>query len=108
MPAAPEPAALKRMTPEHIYQVLTTGDMKDIAKDISDADKRAIAVFVGGRRIIEGQSGDAKAMSNACSSNPPIRDLTAAPAWNGWGRIPLTLASSRERALACRRPRFRD
>src|SRR6266478_7299744 len=54
MPAAPEPAALRRMTPEHIYQVLTSGDMKEIAKDISDADKRAIATFVGGRRMMEG------------------------------------------------------
>ena len=84
-PDAPSPATLRSMTPEHIYQVLTTGDMKDIAKDISDADKRAIATFVGGRRMMEGQNADARSMPNACSSNPPIRDLTSAPSWNGWG-----------------------
>ena len=82
-PNAPEPIALKRLAPEHIYQVLTTGDMKDIAKDISDTDKRAIATWLGGRRIMEGQSGDAKSMPNRCSANPPVRDLTSAPAWNG-------------------------
>src|SRR5262245_9689049 len=57
MPNAPEPAALKRLAPEHIYRVLTTGVMKDIAKDLSDSDKRAIATWVGGRRMEEGESG---------------------------------------------------
>lgn len=85
MAAAPEPIALKRLTPEHIYRALTTGDMKDIAKDIGDTDKRAIATWLGGRRMMEDQAADAKAMPNRCTENPPIRDLTSAPAWNGWG-----------------------
>ena len=85
VPDAPDPLVLKRMTPEHIYQVLTTGDMKDIAKDVPDADKRAIATFLGGRRMNEGDTAAAKAMPNLCAANPPVRGVSAATAWNGWG-----------------------
>jgi polyvinyl alcohol dehydrogenase (cytochrome) len=85
VPAAPDPLVLKRMTPEHIYQVLTVGDMKDIAKNVPDPDKRAIATFLGGRRMNEGDQGAAKAMPNVCPANLPVRSLTAVPAWNGWG-----------------------
>jgi polyvinyl alcohol dehydrogenase (cytochrome) len=82
---APDPATLKRMTPEHIYQVLSTGDMKEMAKDLTDSDKRDIAIFVGGRRMIDTEKADAKSMPNVCSANPPIRDVNSRPAWNGWG-----------------------
>ena len=85
VPDAPDPLVLKRMTPEHIYQVLTVGDMKDIAKNIPDDDKRAIATFLGGRRMSEGDRGAAKVMPNICPSSPPVRSLTSLPAWNGWG-----------------------
>ena len=85
VPDAPDPLVLKRMTPEHIYQVLTVGDMKDIAKDVPDEDKRAIATFLGGRRMVEGDRGSAKTMPNMCASNPPVASLSASPAWNGWG-----------------------
>ena len=85
VPDAPDPLVLKRMTPEHIYQVLTVGDMKDIAKNIPDDDKRAIATFLAGRRMSDGDRGAAKAMPNVCTSSPPVRSLTSVPAWNGWG-----------------------
>lgn len=85
VPNAPDPSVLKKMTSEHIYQVLTTGDMKEIARDISEGDKRDIATWVGGRRMTSGEKPDAKSMPNVCAANPPIRDLTSAPAWNGWG-----------------------
>lgn len=82
---APDPAILKRMEPEKIYEAITTGAMKTQAQDISDAEKRAIAEYVSGRRLGSGENGDAKAMRNVCSSNPPVRDLASVPAWNGWG-----------------------
>ena len=108
MPNAPEPAALKRMAPEHIYRVLTTGVMKDIAKDLSDTNKRPIATWVGGRRIEEGQSGDAKAMPNGCSGNPPIQSLTNVPSWNGWGADTSNTRFHPRKAAGYRRRRFRD
>lgn len=81
---APTPATLKQMTPERVYQALTTGDMVTLAKDLTDQQKRDIAEWVGGRKLGASDSGDAQKMPNRCESNPPIRDLTSAPAWNGW------------------------
>ena len=39
------------MTPEHIYDVLTTGSMRTAAAELTDQDKRLIAEWVGGRKI---------------------------------------------------------
>src|SRR5437764_5535754 len=82
---APEPAALKRMTPEKIYEAMTTGAMKEYAKDLTDKDKRSIAEFVAARRMGASESGDAKAMPNRCASPASVRDAGSAPSWNGWG-----------------------
>ncbi len=82
---APDPAALKSMAPERIYAAITTGEMKEQAKNLSDADKRAIAEFLAGRRLGASETGDAKAMANHCSANAAIRDVTSVPSWNGWG-----------------------
>ena len=75
---------LKKMTPEHIYMALSTGDMVQMAKDLTDQQKRDIAEWVGGRKLGSTEIGDAKKMTNVCPNNPPIKDLTSAPAWNGW------------------------
>ena len=85
--SAPPPAILKQMTPERIYQALTTGDMVTLSKDLTDLQKRDIAEWVGGRRLGAAENGDSKGMPNRCASNPPIRDLTSAPSWNGWSDI---------------------
>jgi polyvinyl alcohol dehydrogenase (cytochrome) len=85
--SAPSPAMLKKLTPEKIYQALTTGDMVTQAKDLTDRQKRDIAEWVGGRKLGSAESGDAQKMPNRCESNPPLVDLTSAPAWNGWSDI---------------------
>jgi len=85
--SAPSPAMLKQMSPERIYQALTTGDMVTLSKDLTDEQKRDIAEWVGGRKLGATASGDARAMPNRCASNPPIRDLTSGPSWNGWSDI---------------------
>ena len=82
---APNEATIKQMPPEKIYEVLTTGAMKSQAESLTDQQKHDIAEYLGGRRMGATVSGDAKKMPNACASNPPIRDLTSAPSWNGWG-----------------------
>lgn len=82
--AAPTPAMLKKMTPEHIYLALTKGDMVAMAKDLSDQQKRDIAEWVGGRKLAAAESGDASKMPNVCSTNPTIKDVTSTPSWNGW------------------------
>lgn len=81
---APSPATLRQMSPEKIYLALTEGDMKTIAQNLTDIQKRDIAEWVGGRKLGAATNGDAKSMSNACPNNPPIKDLTSLPSWNGW------------------------
>ena len=82
---APSPAAIREMTPERIYTALTTGIMKTQGQDLSDDQKRTLALFMSGRPMGSIQMGDAKNMPNQCSSNPPLADPSAGPAWNGWG-----------------------
>jgi polyvinyl alcohol dehydrogenase (cytochrome) len=89
---AADPAVLRRMTPERIYEALTTGVMRVQAQDLSDAARRGIAEYLGDRKLGAGTSGDAKLMPNRCETNPAILDLSRAPAWNGWG---VDLANTR-------------
>src|SRR5919108_5178046 len=56
---APRTALLKQMTPERIYETLSTGTMRNIAAALSDADKRLIAEWLGGRKIDSDLAGSA-------------------------------------------------
>ena len=80
---APDPAAIKQMPPERIYAALTTGSMREMARDLTDDQKKGIAEYMSGRRLGSSGSGEAKDMSNRCSSTPPVRANDAA-AWAGW------------------------
>ena len=81
---APKTAVLKKMTPERILEVMTTGSMRNAAAALSDQDKRLIAEWVAGRKIDTDLVGAAEKMPNACASHPAVRESNA-PAWNGWG-----------------------
>ena len=82
--SAPAPALLKKMTPEHIYEVLTTGVMAPMAKDLTDQQKKDIAEWVGGRKLEFGDIGAASKMPNQCSVSGAVKDITSLPSWNGW------------------------
>jgi polyvinyl alcohol dehydrogenase (cytochrome) len=82
---APDRKALHRLSAEDMYRSLTTGSMAAKAAALTDAQRRAIAEYIGGRKINEGDSGDAKNMPNRCAANPAIADIAATPGWNGWG-----------------------
>jgi polyvinyl alcohol dehydrogenase (cytochrome) len=82
---APLPSAIREMTPERIYEALTNGVMKAQGQSLSDPEKRTLALFMSGRPVGSIQQGDAKNMPNQCSTNPPLSDPAAGPAWNGWG-----------------------
>lgn len=86
---APSEATIKTMAPEAIYDAITTGLMKNMAASLSDSDKRLLSEYLGGRKLDKEDAGDAKNMPNACSSRPPVRDLSA-PLWNGWGDLSNT------------------
>src|ERR1700686_3428632 len=81
----PDATALRQMTPEAIVQALGTGAAHEQARQLADTDQRAIGEFLSGRNFMAGNTGEASAMPNKCPSNPPIANLSAAPAWNGWG-----------------------
>src|SRR6185312_14050861 len=80
---APSPAALREMTPEHLFDVLSNGVMYPVVgKDLSERERRQVAESVAGRLMGTALSGDAAKMPNRCASNPPLPALSG---WNGWG-----------------------
>jgi polyvinyl alcohol dehydrogenase (cytochrome) len=81
---APSPAAIREMSPERIYDSLTTGAMKEQGDKMSDADKRGVAEFMGARPLGSSKVGDAKNMPNLCRNNPAMTDPARGPSWNGW------------------------
>ena len=81
---APRTSVLKQMPPERVFEALTTGSMRSIAAHISEADKRLIAEWVGGRKLDTDSVGSVEKMSNMCASHPPVVE-SRGPGWNGWG-----------------------
>jgi len=82
---APEPAALRQLTPEKILDALTTGVMKVQGQSISDVQKKQVAESLAGRPLGTGTEGEAATMPNRCASNPALANPTSGPSWNGWG-----------------------
>jgi polyvinyl alcohol dehydrogenase (cytochrome) len=86
---APAEATIKQMPPERIYEAITTGAMKNNAANLTDADKRLLAEYMGGRKLDKEDVGEMRNMPNACASHPLVRDLNA-PSWNGWSDLSNT------------------
>jgi polyvinyl alcohol dehydrogenase (cytochrome) len=94
---APSPAALREMSPEHIYEVLTTGIMQPvIGKDLSDNERTLVSESISGRLMGSAASGDAARMPNRCTTQPKLADPSSSPGWNGWG---ADLANTRYQSL---------
>jgi len=87
VPRAADPSILRRMTPERVYEALTTGVMRVQAQEqeLDDAARRAIAEYLGDRKLGAGEAGDAKVMPNRCAVGRTMSAPAAASAWNGWG-----------------------
>jgi polyvinyl alcohol dehydrogenase (cytochrome) len=81
---APDPATLRQLSPEKIYEALTTGPMKVQGQSLADDQKRMLAVFMSGRTFGSAEQGDAKSMPNHCEANPPMSSPSGSPEWNGW------------------------
>ncbi|MGH9385553.1 MAG: PQQ-binding-like beta-propeller repeat protein [Vicinamibacterales bacterium] len=80
-PRVPSLAALRERTPEEIVAELTTGVMKQQSSELTDAERRAIAEFLGTRPQSTGATAP---IAGACSSIPAF-DPSTGPKWNGWG-----------------------
>jgi polyvinyl alcohol dehydrogenase (cytochrome) len=85
VPRAPDPSVLRRMTPERVYEALTTGSMRAQAQDLGDGGRRAVAEYLGDRKLGAGESGAAAAMPNRCAADTRMVDVGSMPTWNGWG-----------------------
>jgi polyvinyl alcohol dehydrogenase (cytochrome) len=82
---APDLKTLMKLTPEKVYEAVTTGTMSVPAQGLSDQEKRAVAEYLGGRPLDLTDTGSAEKMANRCASNPPLADPSAGASWNGWG-----------------------
>jgi polyvinyl alcohol dehydrogenase (cytochrome) len=83
---APSPEALREMTPEHVFEVLSTGAMYPIVgKSLSEDQRRSVAESITGQLMGTSRSGAAATMPNQCSAQSTMADPAAGPAWNGWG-----------------------
>jgi polyvinyl alcohol dehydrogenase (cytochrome) len=84
LPQAPGVAALRELTGERVYEVLSTsGSHKNLG--LTDDDERHVAESLSGRLLGSAAIGDAKSMPNRCALNPPLADPEAFAGWNGWG-----------------------
>jgi polyvinyl alcohol dehydrogenase (cytochrome) len=72
------------MTPERIHAGLTAASHTEGAS-LSDIQKVRIAEFMAGRPMGSLNAGEASAMPNRCTANPPMSDPASGPSWNGWG-----------------------
>ena len=79
----PTAEEIRLMTPERIFEALTTGKMKNQGDGLSEPQIRRIAEFMSGRPMGSAGAGDAKDMMNRCRSNPTLSNID--PGWIGWG-----------------------
>jgi polyvinyl alcohol dehydrogenase (cytochrome) len=92
-PRTPKMDALKQKTPAAILDALNNGVMRQQASEMTEAEKRAVAEFLGSAApatppamtsTAPGPSSASTPPANMCASTPPF-DPTKGPAWNGWG-----------------------
>ncbi|WFU28299.1 PQQ-binding-like beta-propeller repeat protein [Bradyrhizobium sp. CB1717] len=79
----PGRSAMQAMSFDHVLGTLTSGSMAAMAKDRSEAERRAIAAFVTGKTAGGGVAADAEGRcAQQLSGFPQALD---GPHWNGWG-----------------------
>jgi polyvinyl alcohol dehydrogenase (cytochrome) len=79
---APSVDALRQLSPESILNSLLNGKMRIQGTPLTDADRRAVAEFLGGRALRITAPGSSV---TRCTSSPPFRGEPASTDWNGWG-----------------------
>jgi polyvinyl alcohol dehydrogenase (cytochrome) len=77
---APDRETLKLKTRDAILASLVSGTMSVVVRDLTDADKRAVAEYLGT------PSAPASASSTGvCANRPSVTDPVTGPRWIGWG-----------------------
>lgn len=90
VPRAPSPVALRSLTADAVYAAITTGSMKPMAAELTEAQRIALAEALTAQKLGDAAPADVKAMSNPCPGNPPLATTTTVV--NGYG---TDLANSR-------------
>jgi len=91
--SVPSPDVLRQLAPEAIVTSLASGRMRVQGERLSEADRRAVAEFLTGRRV----SSTSVAIANQCQTSLTLPAEIRGPAWNGWG---AGLANTRYQAAA--------
>jgi polyvinyl alcohol dehydrogenase (cytochrome) len=81
---APSREVLRALTPERVFEALTTGSMQVQATNFNTAQKRAIAELVTGKPFGGSADRSASAMSNKCGAPLRLDNAFSRPRWNGW------------------------
>ena len=78
----PSVEALRAYTSEAILNSLLNGRMRIEGTPLTEADRRAVAQFLGGRPLRERSAGSSVVR---CTTSPSFPGAGAADGWNGWG-----------------------
>jgi polyvinyl alcohol dehydrogenase (cytochrome) len=81
---APSLEAMKRLTAEQVLESLERGSMRARAAERSRAQRRALAAYVSGKRLVV-DAGGAMPKSAFCSAAAAPPPNASGPVWNGWG-----------------------
>ncbi len=84
VPRAPHAVQFPMIGPDQIYRALTTGAMQAQGSALSEAEKKSIAEFLGGRRLASAPPVKLPACRGAASRF----DVSAPPPLAGWGMTP--------------------
>ena len=82
---APQPIAMKGMSPERVLDALTTGKMAEQGKALTAAEARAVAMYVTAKSF-----GSEQAQAQGVCPDPGVSldKPLSGPYWNGWGVDP--------------------
>jgi polyvinyl alcohol dehydrogenase (cytochrome) len=80
--AVPSAEALRAFTPEAILNSLLNGRMRIQGTPLSEADRRAVSEFLGGRPLRALSAGSSVV---SCAASPAFQGAGAEGEWNGWG-----------------------
>lgn len=83
---APLRDAMKQMSPRTVLAALTVGKMTGQAKGLSDAETRALSVFVTGKSF---DSAEVTMHGFCAEPNGAFDKPFSGPYWNGWGVGPM-------------------
>ena len=99
-PGAVSREALRAFSPERVFKALTTGSMAANVSELSEQERRGLAMSLTGRPFGSAADRSAEAMPNRCASGMPMGDPSAGPHWNGMSPDPTSSARFQPAATA--------